>query len=165
MAVDFAYKQHSRGSDGYALRSLKLGISRKLIYASGLISCFWCDPAISGQDPSELFKYQRSIASLTEMISLTPLERVAKFYLLHCSTPSMKEAARLFFDAYDQFLELLSDPGKRDALKRLSVEEMYGDKCFLEAREIKLRFKEAIRQTFLQKDSPLYSRILEFGVF
>ena len=44
MTVDFAYKQSDRGNARYALRSLKLGISRKLIYASGLLSCFWCDP-------------------------------------------------------------------------------------------------------------------------
>ncbi len=165
MAVDFAYKQHSRGSDGYALRSLKLGISRKLIYSSGLVSCFWCDPALSGQDPSERFKYQKTIAALSEMISITPLERMAKFYLSHSKSPGMQAAAGQFFGAYDQFLEILDAPEKRRILKTLSVEAMYDDRCFLEAREVRLRFKDAIRQTFLQEGSPLYKRIIEFGVF
>jgi hypothetical protein len=35
MAVDFAYKQFDRGNSGYALRSIKLGVSRKLLFASG----------------------------------------------------------------------------------------------------------------------------------
>jgi len=33
MVVDFAYKQRDRANQGYALRSIKLGLSRKLIYA------------------------------------------------------------------------------------------------------------------------------------
>jgi predicted nucleotidyltransferase len=165
MAVDFAYKQRRRGIDGYALRSLKLGISRKLIYASGLLSCFWCDPQISTTAPSEEFKRQKCIAALNEMISLTPLERMAKFYLFHLGLESMQSAARLFFDSYESFVTLLSLPEKRNTLKQLTVDQMYGDECFLAAREIRLRFKDAIRQTFLQPTSPLYKPIIEFGVF
>jgi hypothetical protein len=165
MAVDFAYKQHSRGIDGYALRSLKLGISRKLIYASGLVSCFWCDPQISTQDPSEQFRHQKSIAALSEMISLTPLDRMAKFYLSQIEMPSLRAAASLFFSAYDQFLLLLNTPEKRHALSELPVDTMYDDSRFLEAREIRKCFKEAIRQTFLQPPSPLYKHIIELGVF
>ena len=165
MAVDFAYKQHFRGSDGYALRSLKLGISRKLIYSSGLVSCFWCDPALSGQDPSERFRYQKTIAALSEMISITPLERMAKFYLSHLKSTGMQAAARQFFGAYDQFLGILDAPEKRGILKTLSIDAMYDDRCFLEAREVRQSFKDAIRQTFLQEESPLYQRIIEFGVF
>lgn len=38
MVVDFAYKQRARANRGYALRNIKLGLSRKLIYASGLLN-------------------------------------------------------------------------------------------------------------------------------
>ena len=75
MVVDFAYKQRDRANQGYALRSIKLGLSRKLIYASGLLACFSChldfpeehwgtlsatgNPTVAYRAPSGYFREER----------------------------------------------------------------------------------------------------------
>src|SRR5215813_2951501 len=40
MAVDFASKQRDRAGAGWGLRNAKLRMSRKLIFASGMLVCF-----------------------------------------------------------------------------------------------------------------------------
>ncbi len=47
IAVDFAQKQRDQSMEGWALRNAKLRMSRKLIFASGLLICLQCelDPA------------------------------------------------------------------------------------------------------------------------
>jgi hypothetical protein len=51
MAVDFASKQRDRGGEGWGLRNAKLRMSRKLIFASGLLVCFGAhfDPELNRQ--------------------------------------------------------------------------------------------------------------------
>ena len=51
MAVDFASKQRDRAGKGWGLRNAKLRMSRKLIFASGLLVCFSSnlDPDLQAQ--------------------------------------------------------------------------------------------------------------------
>lgn len=168
MTVDFAYKQWDRGNDGYALRSLKLGVSRKLIYASGLLSCFWCDPRVS------LAGYERTSPvektwilnkSLSDMFRLTPLERFACFFLRHSEDNFLLDSARVFFDTYDEFLGLLEDKPLRDHLDELTPEAMDEDASFQSARAIRTQFEQAVKRIFLNPQSLLYDYTIDRGVF
>jgi hypothetical protein len=167
MAVDFAYKQFDRGNKGYALRSIKLGISRKLLFASGLLSCFWCDPAISKIDEQGPTK-QNLINCLDTFLAKTPLERLACFFVVHIAATNsefLRETASDLFGAYDAFLGILNDPEKRAHIEALTPDGASMDSLFREAREIRGNFRLAIQDMFLSKDSPLQKHSIEKGVF
>ena len=121
MAVDFAYKRRSRFGHGAAMRNFKRRMSRKLIYVSGLLTCFSCElrinvsprlfpcPAPSGSP--------ECVACLRDFLRLTPLEILATTLL---SFPHLEATALSLFNSYDQFLGLLADQHTRDHLENLS---------------------------------------------
>ena len=167
MAVDFAYKQFDRGNKGYALRSIKLGVSRKLLFASGLLACFWCDPEVSKNENQETSK-QSLVDCLDTFLSLTPLERLALFFEVHIKTSDsefMRKTAKDLFDAYDGFLCLLNDPEKRKHLNELKPEDEEPDTVFQEARIMRRQFRLAIQDMFLGEGSPLRQHSIKKGVF
>ncbi|MGD0830201.1 MAG: hypothetical protein ABR907_04610 [Terracidiphilus sp.] len=167
IAVDFAYKQFDRGKEGYALRNFKLGVSRKLLFASGLFACFWCDPKISNNENQELSK-QSLIDRLDMFLSLTPLERLALFFTTHLNISESKflhETAKELFCAHDAFLGLLNDSDRRSRLKVLRQEEEGTDEVFKEAWKTRRVFRKAIQDMFLNEGSPLYNHSIERGVF
>jgi hypothetical protein len=167
VTVDFAYKQFDRGNKGYFLRSVKLGTSRKLMFASGLLACFWCDPEISRIDRQEA-SIQSLIAILDEYLSWTPLERIALFFNIHRDIREasfMNETASDLFGAYDQFVGMLDEEESRKRLEDLKEEEVDSDVTFRRAKGIRTRFREAIQRMFLDYHSPLYTFTIDKGVF
>jgi hypothetical protein len=167
MAVDFAYKQFNRGGEGYALRSIKLGTSRKLLFASGLLACFWCDPNVSNVENQEP-KTQSLIDCLEVFLSKTPLERFALFFASKipiASSSFLENCARNLFQSYDDFLGLLNDERKRDHLDKLVPDQQSESEIFSEAREIRNRFRLAIQDTFTGNDSPLRNHSIAKGIF
>jgi predicted nucleotidyltransferase len=167
IAVDFAYKQFDRGNKGYALRSIKLGVSRKLLFASGLLACFWCDPEVSKDETLEPRK-QSLVSCLDAFFSWTPLERIASFFVVHTrgsQSKFIRETASELFSAYDDFLDLLNNTEKRKHLDELKPGDEETDIVFKEARMMRKRFRLAIQNMFLHQDSPLYKHSIEKGVF
>jgi len=167
MTVDFAYKQFDRGNEGYALRSIKLGVSRKLLFASGLLACFWCDPEISknkDQEPSKL----SLIDCLDKFLSLTPLERIALFFtaqIKDADSDFLRKTAGDLFGAYDAFLGLLNDPKKREQIEALKPDNTETDSVFKGAKKTRQIFGKAVQSMFLDEQSPLYKHSIEKGVF
>lgn len=175
MAVDFAYKQYDRGNRGYALRITKLGVSRKLLFASGLLTCFWCDPAISGNQIADVSK-QNLIIQLVQFLSLTPLERIAFYFTTQIrmadsditrkeAAKALRDNARELFDAYDQFLTLLNSKKKRQELDQLQPDSEEGSSTFLNAHHLRSRFRSAIEQMFTGDISPLREHSIGKGIF
>jgi predicted nucleotidyltransferase len=172
MVVDFAYKQSARGNRGYALRSIKLGLSRKLIFVSGLLACFSCRLDFSDEQWSEISRTgnrQPLIAHLRAVLKMTPLEIVATRL---ANYESALPISKRLFDAYDKFIGLLADNtptagGKapREHLGDLPVEGLESDTLFQEARRIRREFSNALSDLFLKPGIELYDLTVKYGVF
>ena len=163
MAVDFAYKRRVRAPTGWALRSAKLRMSRKLIYVAGLLSCFSCEAEL---DP---FRHEgpeavlQVVNQLAHRVWQKPLDIVAGTVLLY-GEPLLAPAAELFA-AYDRFLALLGDPVSRNRLKDLPPEDATTDPVYAEVRELGKHFQDALTRMFFDADTPLRELTRKYGVF
>ena len=165
MAVDFASKQRDRAGEGWGLRNAKLRMSRKLIFASGLLVCFSVnlDPALNTQistDSKDDIKL-KLINHLRESVRFTPLEILAKA-MEQYEVP--ESVATDFFGAYAEFLDLLDDEKSRKALKALRASGSRTDPTFQQVRKISKVFEKSLDHIFFEnpKIAPLTRK---YGVF
>jgi len=165
VTVDFVSKQRERAK-GWALRNAKLRTSRKLIFVSGMLTCF--SFVLFGQNHQLTDNQGRAQAPLLvrflrERIGRTPLENLAEALL----RPSVKqETAHLLLDAYDAFLAILSDTEKRNHLKNLPLDDDLGkDALFREVSALGRRFQDGLDRLFFQEDDILAKLIRRYGVF
>jgi predicted nucleotidyltransferase len=160
VAVDFAYKRRDRDSEGWALRTVKLRLSRKLTYASGLLACFSC--ALDASVGNAADRSAAVIDHLLERVRLSPLERIAEMMVASGLTGP---AARLF-DSYDEFLQLLDDKSLRDGLKELAPEDAEADATYERARGIGRRFQDALDEIFFAANgTEIPDLTRKYGVF
>jgi hypothetical protein len=166
VTVDFVHKQRADAGGGWALRNAKLRMSRKLIFAAGLLVCFEChlDPAAesarrnlrsSEGGGAELVQY------IEQQFSLTPLEILARSVLVHANS----ETAKLLFDSYDEFLSLLDNHEKRRVLQELDPRLTQGNEVYGEVREISHRFQRGLTGLFFKDSKEVYSLTEFYGVF
>lgn len=168
MCVDFAYKRRSRDGKGWAIRTIKLRLSRKLIYVSGLLSCYSCNDSslIARIRRAKLPEKKQSILvnHLLDITSLTPLEILAKMVLQH---KDLHEPARTVFDSYNDFIKLLRTKKNRDHLEKLSATQSNNDELYNYARQISHKFQNGLNSIFLDSTiSPEYTDLTKkYGVF
>ena len=164
MAVDFASKQRDRAGAGWGLRNAKLRMSRKLIFASGLLVCF---------SPNSNSEFNARISTDTDGIKLklinhirdyvrqTPLEILAKS-MQQYEVP--EEIAITLFGAYGEFLALLDDEKTREALRALRASDSRIDTTFQRVRKISKAFENALDQIFFE-NSTVAPLTRKYGVF
>jgi predicted nucleotidyltransferase len=166
VTVDFVHKQRADAGGKWALRNAKLRMSRKLIFAAGLLVCFEChlDPNAErarvelrtpGGGRALLIHY------LEQQSSLPPLEILARSALRHAKP----ETAGLLFDNYERFLALMDNHEKRTVLKNLDPSEARTNEVFGEVREISHGFQEGLTRLFFRDNTDLYSLTEFYGVF
>lgn len=166
MAVDFAQKQREQQMEGWALRNAKLRMSRKLIFASGLLVCLHCELSEAAQPARQAMRSDGSNAPLVEYLesrfARTPLENVAAAVSL---TPSPGLISKPIFENYDRFLAILDDPEKRDHLKKLRPEAFTEDALFTEVRKMSHAFQDGLVQLFFKSGKRLADLTMRYGVF
>jgi predicted nucleotidyltransferase len=165
MAVDFAYKQRQRGGEGWALRSTKLRLSRKLIFAAGLLLCFSCalDPGIRSLSPSSPSRVQTVIEYLWKLSQQTPIDLMAETLLRY---DSLNGAAMATCGAYDRFLGLLNDASAREHLEKLSYADAASDKIYETVRSLGHEFQTGLNQLFLSdNEAAIFELTKLYGVF
>jgi hypothetical protein len=166
MAVDFAYKLRKRAGRGWAIRNVKLRMSRKLIYVSGLLACYRCHLDYSPQDRDVIFadpdRRKEVVEHMEAVFRGTPLDIVAGVLLGY---PHLDEAAKKIFDSYNGFLGILSDDQSRGHLESLTEAYADRDETYQRARQLSHSFRDGLLAVFFDPKSELDDMTKNYGVF
>jgi hypothetical protein len=159
MAVDYANKYRARAGEKWALRNIKLRMSRKLLFVSGFFMCLSC--ALSSQGHADQqFTSQKLVDDLLKWTQTPALESLA--YIVAKHAPQLSGN---IFDAYDSFLLLLSDEEARQTLEELSPEDAYQNEVFLGARKNATEFDESLTKLLFESDDRVTQLVKKYGVF
>ncbi len=165
VTVDFVDKQRGHAGLGWGLRNAKLRMSRKLIFATGMLSCFSCQILSSENVREDLTRSQSTIAMeehLRKFVQQTPLEILARFLV---EKNIKNETSEKLFSSYNSFLSLLNDPDKREHLKKLRMTDIPTDLVFEEVRKMSRVFQEGLTSLFFYDDEELKQLTIFYGVF
>ena len=159
MAVDYANKYRARAGEKWALRNIKLRMSRKLIFISGFFMCIsWALREAEFEDAE--FVTQRLVSHLEDWSQKPPLESLARMVLKYDQS-----LAPAIFDSYDNFLGLLAHAEKRECLEKVSPDDAYESAVFLEAREVASQFDAGLTRLLFDADSSIKALVRKYGVF
>jgi predicted nucleotidyltransferase len=166
MAVDFAYKLRNRAGDGWAIRNIKLRMSRKLLYISGLLACYRCHLDYDKSERSRVYGEPRArnevIEHLQAIFRETPLENVAGVLLRY---PHLDDSARKILGSYNEFVGMLADDHHRNHLDKLRESDADDDTTFQKARGFSHDFRDGVLELFFDEDSGMCDLTKTYGVF
>lgn len=165
LTIDFVNKQEERDT-GWALRNVKLKLSRKLIYVHGLLTCFAAQlhperAALLGESGRPVA--ERMVEFLLQRTRWRPLDSLAAA----CLRPQVhRETALALFDSYDAFLGVLADVDQRRELKEARVDDLNKSAVFRRVSRLARQFQdEGIHRLFFGEDAELRELITRQGVF
>jgi hypothetical protein len=168
ITVDFVYKQVADGDEKWALRNAKLRMSRKLVFAAGLLRCFFCNLDESAADARKALQAPTHEVSLLlkyleDQLKSSPLDTIAAACL---DLQIREETALNVFNSYDKFLAVLDDEEKREELTRAqSHDDLRTSKAWEEVRQVTRPFHRGLVNLFLNDDTRLKDLTMEYGIF
>jgi predicted nucleotidyltransferase len=165
MAVDFAYKLRTRSGEGWAIRNIKLRMSRKLLYVSGLVACFRCHLIFPEELRASAFGDEDSRLEVVDVVdaifSFKPLDIIA---ILGIEYEHLYSTLSQLFGAYDEFLGILRDESLRKHLETLAEGSGDHDPVYRQARKMSQRFRDAILAMLFDEKSELGLLTRLYGV-
>jgi len=164
MAVDFASKQRDRGGSGWGIRNAKLRMSRKLIFASGLLVCFSAnlDPDLQTKISTDDNDIKLQLVNhVRDYLRRTPLEILARSIEQYEVPQPIGEE---LFGSYTEFLGILNNETSRQALEALRAGDSRTDSTFKRIRKASEAFDHALDHIFFEnvQVAPLTRK---YGVF
>ncbi|HEX3615850.1 MAG TPA: DUF294 nucleotidyltransferase-like domain-containing protein [Solirubrobacteraceae bacterium] len=150
IAVDFESKMRDRKGQGWGLRNAKLRLSRKALFAGGLLPVLEC------------YRYRADgmLEYLDAALAMRPLDRIADAFTMH---RAIDPAVRTL-GAYDEFLGILNDPDKRKELDTLTIERSGSSQLFARVVELGEDFELGLL-ALLFNDSDLQRRVRDYLIF
>jgi len=139
-------------------------MSRKLIFASGLLVCFGCnlDSELQKKISAEKSDTRLDLVNyIRNQIRLTPLEVFNNAIEQYSVAKSLGNE---IFGAYAEFLTILDDKKSREQLENLRAAESRTDPTFKRVRRISQAFEQSLDLLFFEnpKLAPLTRK---YGVF
>jgi hypothetical protein len=166
MAVDFAYKRRTRAGKGTAIRNIKLRMSRKLIFVSGLLGCFSGHLLLPEPELSTLIQMADApyefVRHLRRVFAQTPLKIVASVINRQ---EHLRAIGAQLFGAYDVFIGVLRDSDKRAHLDRLPPESEDSDMIYQQLRHASHEFRDAILTLLFDERTKLNQLTRTYGIF
>lgn len=162
MCVDFAYKEWEQAGQKWAIRNLKLRVSRKLLFVSGLLTVFSCyrNPTLVNLgEPDDIVADMQE--HLLQFVRSSPINIV----VWTLRRLGMANECVELLNCYDAFLRNLNDATIRGQLANLESTQVYQDVVYQECHRISDEFQRILNRVFFQIESPLRDFIIEYGVF
>jgi predicted nucleotidyltransferase len=154
MCVDFAYKQREQRGKKWALRNIKLRMSRRLIFIKGVLLCF--------KSYKSSWDTDRIKEELVKNVAITPLEFVISVFL-ECDIP--EDLIIQLLDSYNTYLEMLNDEEFRGHLENIEMSKAFGDSRFEAARKNSHDFQNTLSKIFFEEKSAIREFTLKYGFF
>jgi predicted nucleotidyltransferase len=162
MTVDYVAKKWRRFNAGWALRNIKLRMSRKLLFAKGMLICFLCDQQFAGiPSSSDRGTVDAELLNLAMRLSRrTAIDLLADTLEVYAKP----EVSARVMGSYNNFIATLDDVNKRHRLETLDVDRA-DDPLFEEQRRNTGVFRDGLQSLFFESNEQLTKLTKRYGVF
>ena len=148
ICVDFVGKERE-GGEKWGIRNAKLRTSRKVLFAAGLV------PLLQ----THRFGREQRREYLAAQLAAPATDRLAAAFL-DCGA---RDAGVRALSAYDRWLGVLDDPGRRGELESLTKETAHESAVFRDVRRHATELHRGL--LVLLFDTPLLPHVREHGIF
>lgn len=154
ICVDFEGKHRAAGAsdDKWVLRNAKLRLSRKMLFAGGLVPVLKCRERTA----------EAMGDFLAAQLAAPPTDRLAAAFLAAEATGGLDIGARAL-GAYDAWLGILADPERRAELRSLTRLTRDDSATWREVRDLGIRLEQGLLALLFQTElAPVAQRYLVF---